>query len=67
MGTFSVDAKDAGKGERENETPRRFGSISVPENSDFWIWVVNRSRCTILRRNNVALAQEFVLPFRFCF
>ena len=67
MGTFSVDAKDAGKMNEKNETPRRFGSISVPENSDFWIWAVNSSRCTILRRNNVAQAQEFVLPFRFYF
>ena len=56
-----------GRVNEENETPRSFGSISVPENSDFWIWVVNSSRCTILRRNNVPQAQEFVLPFRFYF
>ena len=47
----------------KNETPRRFGSISVPEKSDFWIWAVNRSRCTILKRNNVAQAQELSYLF----
>ena len=67
MGTFSMNAKDAGKGGREKWDASQIGFDFSPENSDFWIWTVNRSRCAILRRNNVAQAQEFVLPFRIYF
>ena len=67
MGMFSVDAKDTGKGEREKGDASHIWFDFCPEGSDFGIWAVNRSRCAILRRNNVAQAQEFVLPFRFYF
>ena len=67
MGTFSMNAKDAGKGGREKWDASQIWFDFSPENSDFWIWAVNRSRCAILRRNNVAQAQEFVLPFRLYF
>ena len=67
MGTFSVDAKDAGKGEREKWDASQIWFDFCPENSNFWIWAVNRFRCAILRKNNVAQAQEFVLPFGFYF
>ena len=57
MGAFSLDAKDAGKGEREKGDASQIWFDFCPENSDFWIRVVNRSRCAILRRNNVAQGQ----------
>ena len=67
MRTFSMNAKDAGKSGREKWDASQIWFDFSPENSDFWIWAVNRSRCAILRRNNVAQAQEFVLPFRLYF
>ena len=57
METFSVSAKDAGKGEREKWNASQIWFDFCPENSDFWIWVVNRFRYAILKRNNVAQAQ----------
>ena len=53
MVAFSVDAKDAGKGEREKWDASQIWFDFCPENSDFWIWAVNRSPCAILRRENV--------------
>ena len=54
MRAFSMNAKDAGKGGREKWDASQIWFDFSPENSDFWIWAVNRSRCAILRRNNVA-------------
>ena len=42
MGTFNVDAKDAGKGKEKFETPHRFGAISVQRTpiSGYGLWTV---------------------------
>jgi len=55
MVTFRVDAKDAGKGEREKWDASQIWFDFCPENSDLWIGAVNRSPCAILMRNYVEL------------